>query len=156
MDTGSMGWAACCTSGARLRSMNSSGMPIGWRCAESRRLHLARLRVRVRVGARVRARVRAHSSATTNVLVRDRARVRVGLGHERARVLLEEAHQVHLDGARVDGAAVGRHELRLHVAHEHVVVEADVLLDLVRVRVRVRVRVKVRVRVDLRLGLGLG
>ena len=58
MDTGSMGWAACCTSGARLRSMNSSGMPIGWRCAESRRLHLARLRVRVRVGVRVRVRVR--------------------------------------------------------------------------------------------------
>ena len=105
--------------------------------------------VRARISVRVRVRVRVRVGA--------RARGRgAQLGHERARVLLEEAHQVHLDGARVDGAAVGRHELRLHVAHEHVVVEADVLLDLVRVRVRVRVRVKVRVRVDLRLGLGLG
>lgn len=42
-----------CTRGARLRSMNSSGMPIGWRCAESKRLHLER---RLGVGARIRMR----------------------------------------------------------------------------------------------------
>jgi len=41
---------------ARLRSMNSSGMPIGWRCAESRRLHLVRVGVGVRAQVRVGAR----------------------------------------------------------------------------------------------------
>ena len=72
-----------CTGGARLRSMNSSGMPIGWRCAESRRVHLesrlgvgARLRMRaegwpeVRVGARVRARLRARLRARVGARAR--------------------------------------------------------------------------------------
>ena len=45
--------------GACLRSMNSSGIPIGWRWAESSRLHLDEAGVSAGVSARVGVRVGA-------------------------------------------------------------------------------------------------